>query len=298
MNDSINTIVDKQAYEQLDDLIKKTRIANKEFIELYRSSQKFSGKPINLEVSADLEKRLKNSTTLTKQLNAQQKESERINKALATAQAKFYSAQSGTNKQLQQTRIETNLLNKETRENAIINSNLTGAYKRLSTEMNIARRKAKDLAAEFGVESKEAREAATEVRKLNDAVKEIDSSVGQHQRNVGNYQSALGNLHPAFDQINMGLEGMGTNLDDISASKNPFKDPSAAIVNFGKATMAFLLSPVGLAVSAIGALFLLIRGNKDTVLGFDNQLRNVGKTTGIAGEELEGLGKDLIGLSR
>ncbi|WP_289024352.1 phage tail tape measure protein [uncultured Salegentibacter sp.] len=298
MSDSINTIVDKQAYRELQELEDRLSSTNKAFINLYKSSQDLSKQKLNLEVPDQFERSLKKSTELTKQLNAHQKESERINKALASAQAKFYSAQSGTNKQLHQTRLETNILNKEFKENAILNSTLTGAYKKLSTELNQARRRAKDLAAEFGEDSTQAKKAAAEVRNLDNRLKYIDASVGQHQRNVGNYQSALGNLHPAFDRINMGLEGMGTNLDEISKNKNPFKALTTGIINFGKATLTFLLSPVGLAITALGSLFMLIQRNKDTVIGFDSELRNVGKTTGLMGAELEGLGNDIIKLSR
>jgi hypothetical protein len=68
---------------------------------------------------------------------------------------------------------------------------LESPYKKLSRELNIARMKAKDLAAEFGVNSKQAREASINVNKLDDRLKKIDKSVGQSQRNVGNYNSGL-----------------------------------------------------------------------------------------------------------
>lgn len=68
---------------------------------------------------------------------------------------------------------------------------LESPYKKLSRELNIARMKAKDLAAEFGINSEQAKKAALNVNKLDSRLKDIDKSVGQSQRNVGNYNSGL-----------------------------------------------------------------------------------------------------------
>src|SRR5690606_11917519 len=56
---------------------------------------------------------------ITKRANAEIKEQERLSRALAAAQAKFYSTQTGVNKELQKTRFETNELNKKAKEYAI-----------------------------------------------------------------------------------------------------------------------------------------------------------------------------------
>lgn len=75
---------------------------------------------------------------------------------------------------------------------------LESPYTKLSNQLIRVRAKAKDLAVEFGVNSRQARSAATEVRKLDTRLKRIDKSLGQSQRNVGNYGKSIGNLALRF----------------------------------------------------------------------------------------------------
>ncbi len=271
---------------------------DKNILNAVRNLKKISKVDFDGASMKELNTRLKKSADHQQEVNAELKEHQRLEKALISTLAKKAAATESTNKELQKARVETSILNKEQKESAILSSNLTGEYKKQSTILNQLRRKYKDLVLSQGASSDEAKKLHKEVTQLDKKLKDVDASVGQHQRNVGNYSSALGNLVPGLDRVEMGLEGMGSSLDDISKSKNPFGDLITGAKNLGRAFMSFILSPVGLAITAIGALFMLIKGNKDTVLKFDSQLRDVGKTTGLAGKELEGLGNNIIRLSR
>lgn len=64
-------------------------------------------------------------------------------------------------------------------------------YNQLVIRFNAAAREAKNLAAQYGIESKQAQTAAKTALDLNNQLKAIDSSIGNHQREVGNYGKAL-----------------------------------------------------------------------------------------------------------
>ncbi|WP_424493887.1 phage tail tape measure protein [Salinimicrobium sp. GXAS 041] len=294
--DAIDLIIDKKAFQQLTKLQSELDVSHKKFIELARDAEiKVNVNGMNMPA---LQKQITKTKTANDQLAASYKEQERLEKALIREIQKKEAATESTNRALLKHRVENQQLNKELKRQATLNSEAVGEYKKQSTQLNILRDRYKDLILTTKEETDETRKLLKEIKELDTKLKDVDASVGQHQRSVGNYTLATENLHPALDQVNNSLMTMGTSLDELSASKDPFKTLSASIVQFGKATMTFLLSPVGLTLVALGSLFMLIKRNKDTVLQFDSQLRDVGKTTGLAGEELEGLGDDIIGLSR
>lgn len=144
----------------------------------------------------------------------------------------------------------------------------------------------------------EARGLVAQTQYLDRGLKKIDASLGLHQRNVGNYGSALDAISPQFARLNSQLAMMGVNLTEVSASKNGFKELGSVLVGVGRNIGAFLISPIGLAITALTSLYLLISRNFGTIKEFNAGLINVSKTTGIAGAELTRLGDSIIGLSR
>lgn len=184
-------------------------------------------------------------------------------------------------------------------------------YYKLSQALIKVRTEAKDVLAEmFKMERqghatgkgyqalKEKAEALTkQTNVLDNGIKKIDASLGLHQRNVGNYGLAIEGLNPHFAAINQKLAIFGTSIDQL-AGKDGLAEFGTSIASVGKNILKFLISPVGLAVTALAALYGLFTGNKDTVIEFDNKLLNVGKTTNLAGRELTALGDDVITLSR
>ncbi len=71
-------------------------------------------------------------------------------------------------------------------------------YAKLSRTLIIARTNAKNLAVEFGINSRQAKAARVEVNKLDSQLKRVDSSVGQNQRSVGKYSDALKGMASGF----------------------------------------------------------------------------------------------------
>ena len=178
----------EQARSEIKGMLNDFNEVDKKILQIAANAAKIGKTDFSGGSPKELNERLQKNATYRKQVNAEMKEAERLNKALAAAQAKFYSAQSGTNKQLQQTRLETNILNKEQRDAAKLNSRLTTAYEKQSATLNKLRREAKGAAVEYGINSKEATKLRNEVNKLDSQLKKVDESLGQSQRFVGKYE--------------------------------------------------------------------------------------------------------------
>lgn len=184
-------------------------------------------------------------------------------------------------------------------------------YGKLTKALNNVRKETKDVLAEmFKLERrghatgaayqalKEKAEALTkQTQYLDNAVKRIDATVGQHQRNVGNYKIALEGMVPIISRVNLYLANFGTSIDALASKPNAFRELGSSIAALGRQFMTFVASPVGLAITALGGLFALFQANKRTVIDFNSGLRDVSKTTGIAGQDLTDFGDAIIDLS-
>lgn len=84
------------------------------------------------------------------------------------------------------------LLNSQIKNHALLNSNLTGEYKKLTVELESARRKYKDLSASGLASNTVLKDQQQIVLGLEKRVRSIDNAVGQFQRNVGNYPAVFG----------------------------------------------------------------------------------------------------------
>lgn len=184
-------------------------------------------------------------------------------------------------------------------------------YYKLNQALNNVRGKAKDVLAEmFKLErqgkqntqeyknlAQSSKDLVSQTNILDKGIKGIDASLGLHQRNVGNYSEALAILNPRLAAINNALSVFGTSIEQL-AGAGGMQNLGTQIVSVGRDILKFLISPVGLAITALTALYGLFVGNKDTVIDFDDKLLDVGKTTNLAGRDLLDLGKSVIELSK
>lgn len=198
----------EQARSEIKGMLNDFNEVDKKILQIAANAAKIGKTDFSGGSPKELNERLQKNATYRKQVNAEMKEAERLNKALAAAQAKFYSAQSGTNKQLNQTRFETNQINKLQREAAVLNSQLATQYQKTSAELNKMRREYKDLAIQEELEIKLTKEQIAEKDRLRDqierydkALKKVDADTGQYNRNVGNYKSGWDGLGVSVQQI-------------------------------------------------------------------------------------------------
>ena len=136
----------------------------------------------------------------------------------------------------------------------------TSAYSKQSKALTEARNRAKDLAVQYGTNSKAFRDAAKEVSKLDKELKNIDAKLGQHQRNVGNYASG-------WKKLGLGLMGAFGIQAGLSGLVSGFQAAFKKSVEFEKG-LSSLSSITGLA------------GKQLKELG--KMARNMSKTYGIA----------------
>lgn len=186
------------------------------------------------------------------------------------------------------------------------------AYYQLNKALNNVRKESKDVLAEmFNLEGQgkkntagykeladKARGLVAQTQYLDKGIKKIDATLGLHQRNVGDYASALDNIIPIIGQINSSLAAFGTSIDDLAGKPGAFKELGVGIMDVGKSVLKFLISPLGIAIVVLTALYKLFQSNKQTVIDFNDGLLNVSKTTGLTGSALKSFSDDIISLSR
>jgi len=148
-----------------------------------------------LTMSIDnLSSEIKDARDKNKELNKSLKEgkisTEEYNKAVTK-----------NNVEIAQSSNELRKLKNERNANINVLQNEKSAYDALSSKLNLARKEAKDLGAQFGITSSEFKNAAKTVNLLDNELKQIDGALGQHQRNVGNYGSVW--------------QGVGTDLKNL-----------------------------------------------------------------------------------
>jgi len=141
-----------------------------------------------VKVTSELMGVIRQSTSDQKGYVTVQKETEALTKQIVAAESKLKVIDSDLAKEAERKRQAQQKASNDLKNNVAAE---TSAYKKLSVEYSKALQKAKDLAAEYGIQSEQAKKAATTARGLNDQLKAIDSTMGNHQRNVGNYQEAI-----------------------------------------------------------------------------------------------------------
>ncbi len=186
-----------------------------------------------------------------------------------------------------------------------------GEYQKLNRALANVRKESKDLLAEmFRMERQgykntlgyeKLREKADALTKqtqfLDRGIKKIDASLGLHQRNVGNYTDAVENIIPVISRVNSQLSSFGLTLDDLAKKPGALKELGTAFVGIGKNILTFLTTPVGALLAGLASLFALFQSNKQTVIDFDSGIKDVSKTTGLAGRDLSLFGNAIVELS-
>jgi hypothetical protein len=98
-------------------------------------------------------------------------------------------------------------------------------YNKLVAQFTAAAKEAKNLGAQYGVNSKQAQAAAKEALELNNKLKNIDASIGNHQREVGNYGKALDGVKDKFRELGtfiLGFIGITAGIEFFKGSVDAF----------------------------------------------------------------------------
>lgn len=111
-------------------------------------------------------------------------------------------------------------------------------YAKLSRTLIIARNNAKNLAVEFGINSKQARAATAEVQIMDAQLKKVDKSVGQGQRTVGLYSNAIKGMASSFLGITAVIYGFVRVLKDAFGIVTQFEKANAELAAILQKTTA------------------------------------------------------------
>ena len=286
--------------------------ANKKFIDSIKEINQLANSVRQVKSNSEYVKIKEKEVKLIEESNNVWKEQDALEKKLISTLKQKELATESTNRSLVKNKLELQELNKQIKQEILERSGQIGAYKKLENALTGVRNKAKDVKADMFLLEQQGKKNSQAYRDLeirskaltlqtnilDKGIKDIDKSLGQHQREVGNYALAADALNPIFGRINSQLAIFGTSIEQLANAKSPFKQLTSDIMAVGKSTISFMLTPMGAALTVLGALFALIYSNKDTVVDFNSGLINVGKTTGLADDELTKLGSDIVGLSR
>jgi hypothetical protein len=186
--------------------------------------------------------------TELKKLNEERKKAMTVGqneKDLTEEQSKKAAELTGTIAKLTQ---QKNDANKTLKAGTTLLNEQKGAYSKLSTQLNEARNRYKDLAAAGKQNTTEGKALLANVNSLDKQLKGIDATVGQHQRNVGNYSSALQGLGVPMGGVNK-LIAVQTMLQGQLTRATAGTSSMMKILK-----IALISTGIGAIVVAVGAL--------------------------------------------
>lgn len=155
-------------------------------------------------------------------------------------------------------------------------------YNRMNTELGVLRTRARDIGVEFGINSRQFRDAAAGVNVLDQRLRSVDQALGQSQRNVGNYASAFQNLgsqvagiaaqYLSFYAVIGGIRALIRNNSEISDSLAEVQR-TAALTSKEAENLANSLKKIDTRTSLKGLLAIATIGGqlgiaKDQLAGF------------------------------
>ena len=180
-------------------------------------------------------------------------------------------------------RASENEANAEARESVKVTNLQEKAYEKLVFETNKAQLSFKRLAAQFGVNSKEAKQARAEFDKLDNKLREINQSAKDGKRDVGRYGDAIKETLGKFGGFKLPVSGGGEG--------GSFNLPSGG--GGGMGGFQTLMKTAGKAGPIVAAATAVVGGLGAAVYSvnkeFDDLRNQVQKATGSIGDDLDTL---------
>ena len=204
-----------------------------------------------------------------KQKTAQQEQKttqQRLKDEESLRQAKLKTINQETRNAEQQKRIQE----RQEKANAKLKKDLadqSNAFKRLEADTNKAQAEFKRLAAQFGVNSREATKARKTFEVLDDKLRKVNTAARDGRRDVGRYETAFKNVRKTFISVATTF-GAGLGIAQI------FRSGIQVITDFNTAQTDLL------AISG---------KNAEELAGLTAQAKELGATTQFTASEITGL---------
>lgn len=146
--------------------------------------------------------------------------------------------------------------------------------------------------------------------KAKDSLKQVNNEVDELKREAKNpigfkinvqrakEIKAQGSKLPNVQNLDNG-GGLAGNLNEnLAQTPTILGGVTTAVRGLGTSLMGFLATPIGAVVGALGGLFALLFANKQTIIDFDNSIKDLEAITGASGEQLEFLKNQAIELGK
>ena len=267
-DNSIDLVVSKEAFAQLDKLLAEIKAADAAITALNTNASKNAATPSGVE----------NNAAENAKLIAQMKEySSTIQTQTALIQ-KLESAKKTYNRTVTQESVDATIRNQKAREAFKATSDEIDNYQRLDAAYKKAVKSAQDLGAQYGANSKQFLTAANAAKELDTKLKAIDGAVGKYGRNVGNYASGWNGLAnsvnqltreaPAFaNSLNTGFMALSNNIPILIDEIDNLKIKNQELAASGKPTVSVTQSIISAFFSwqtaiSLGVTLLTIYGGK------------------------------------
>jgi myosin heavy subunit len=195
----IETLISKEALAQFDELNSKLGISITGF-------EKLVAKAVETNKALGGAKTFKQVIDGTKELEKAEADLNKQRSDLEKQQAKLSALYGEEAKRIAQVKVQQTEQNKVLKDQAREALGLVDAYGKLEKEYNAAAKEAKNLAAQFGAQSKQAQEASKRALELDQRLKAADANVGRFNKNVGNYSGAMKTLEKALDDVNKNIQ--------------------------------------------------------------------------------------------
>jgi hypothetical protein len=184
----------REAKKEYDNLIESQKEVLKQSNKLAQSESKVFD---NVEKIKNTEEAIQKVEKAVKELDTLEKQRLKTEKALLELDDERAKQNAILAEQLKAKR-------KALREEAKAATELDNAYKNLTKKTNEAQAEFKKLAVQFGINSKEAREAGKNFDKLDAQLREVNDAARDGRRDVGRYQLATEKLNNSLKKFGVG----------------------------------------------------------------------------------------------
>jgi hypothetical protein len=267
-DNSIDLVVSKVAFEQLDRLLNEIKLADAAITALNVNAGKAQATPSGAEGNAAA------NAALVAQMKALTIE---IDKQAAQIQ-KLSEAKKTYNREVTQDSVNQTIKNQKLREEFKATSDQIDNYQKLDAAYKKATKSAQDLGAQHGENSKQFLSAANNAKELGLKLQNIDAAVGKYGRNVGNYASGWNGLAnsvnqltreaPAFaNSLNTGFMALSNNIPILADEIVQLTEKNKKLADSGKPTESIFKTLIGATFSwqtllSVGVTLLTIYGGK------------------------------------
>jgi len=267
-DNSIDLVVSKEAFAQLDRLLAEIKAADAAITALNTNAGKNPTTPSGGEANAaENAKLVAQMKELTAEINRQ-----------ATQIKKLEEVRKSNNRELTQESVNQSITNQRLRENFKLRNDEIGAYQKLDIEVKKLTRSAQDEAAALVTLSVAGETSSQQIKRLGAEMQKIDAGVGKYNRNVGNYASGWNGLAnsvnqitreaPAFaNSLNTGFMALSNNIPILADEINNLKIKNQELAATGKPTESIVATLAKSffswqTVLSVGVTLLTLYGSK------------------------------------